>query len=451
MTFHISTDVELAYSLSDAVGAHYKEGVRCIQLLPKHALVMFRHVLEGLCDIAQEPAASDLQGCKDLYRRISELKDAGLITFANAHTLHKIRQVTNSAAHLQPASQNLSLPTAVSPPDCIDVLPEVARGVRTDLVSLFISLYDEKMETPLQHSVKFEELEDLQVGQDLYLASTTVEAKDKYKAGLICEALTERALSSVKTLIVPNDVDHQITFLKRQAALFFQASDQLESNDDARYRYALAVWEGLLDADRKAEAFEILREVADRGHGEACLYFGVALSTDLSKLDEAVAYWERAIQLGYPKAYFCIGQLYLADGAKGPDYENVLRNWNLGEEAGDADCIYGLGRLYFEDKFVAKDDGRADAYLTKAAKLGHRGAQVFKAMYLDGGLEELQRFMADFGKSLQARARKPKREPVISSKQPANGPCPCGSGQKYKKCCGSGKRPSVPSLPPFGG
>lgn len=450
MISQISTDVELAYSLSDAVGTNYKEGVRWIQRLPKYALVMFRHVLEALCDVADEPPARGLHESRDLYRRINELKDAGLITFASAHTLHKIRQVTNTAAHLQPDSQNASS-TAALPPDCIDVLPEVARGVRTDLVSLFKSFYDEKMKTPLPHNVKFEELEDLQVGQDLYLASTTLEAKDKYNAGQICDALAERALSSVKTFIVPHDVDHQITFLKRQSALFFQASDQLESNDDARYRYALAVWEGLLDADRKAEAVEILREVADRGHGEACLYFGVALSMDLAKVDDAVAYWERAIQLGYPRAYFCIGQLYLADGAKGPDYENVLRSWNLGEEAGDADCTYGLGRLYFEGKFVAKDEGRADAYLTKAAKLGHRGAQQFKAMYLDGGLQEIRRTFADFGKSLQAAARALKPKPTVSAKQPANEPCACGSGQKYKKCCGRGKRRPVPSLRPFGG
>ena len=112
MTSHISTDVELAYSLSDAVGTNYKEGVRCIQVLPKYALVMFRHVLEALCDVADEPRTRGLHESKDLYRRINELKDDGLITFASAHMLHKIRQVTNTAAHLQPGSQNASTSTA---------------------------------------------------------------------------------------------------------------------------------------------------------------------------------------------------------------------------------------------------------------------------------------------------------------------------------------------------
>jgi preprotein translocase subunit SecA len=29
------------------------------------------------------------------------------------------------------------------------------------------------------------------------------------------------------------------------------------------------------------------------------------------------------------------------------------------------------------------------------------------------------------------------RKPVVSSKVGRNDPCPCGSGKKYKKCCGA--------------
>ena len=33
-----------------------------------------------------------------------------------------------------------------------------------------------------------------------------------------------------------------------------------------------------------------------------------------------------------------------------------------------------------------------------------------------------------------------KVEPIRSDRQPArNDPCPCGSGKKYKRCCGAGK------------
>jgi SWIM/SEC-C metal-binding protein len=31
-------------------------------------------------------------------------------------------------------------------------------------------------------------------------------------------------------------------------------------------------------------------------------------------------------------------------------------------------------------------------------------------------------------------------QPLISMKVGRNDPCPCGSGKKYKKCCGAAKR-----------
>jgi uncharacterized protein YecA (UPF0149 family) len=34
----------------------------------------------------------------------------------------------------------------------------------------------------------------------------------------------------------------------------------------------------------------------------------------------------------------------------------------------------------------------------------------------------------------------PKVEPIQAAQEPGrNDPCPCGSGKKYKKCCGKGK------------
>ncbi|MBK1707338.1 SEC-C metal-binding domain-containing protein [Halochromatium glycolicum] len=32
--------------------------------------------------------------------------------------------------------------------------------------------------------------------------------------------------------------------------------------------------------------------------------------------------------------------------------------------------------------------------------------------------------------------------PITSTKVGRNDPCPCGSGKKYKKCCGSGALPA---------
>ncbi len=445
MNAKISTDVELARVISSAIGRDYEEGSRYIQTVPKHALVMFRHVLEALCDVIQERSTLEFCANATLFETINELKERSVITFRDADTMQKVRIGANSAAHRQLNKKQASERSDVG----LDVLPEIAKEARINLVSLLKSFYEEKSGKSLPHEIVYEEFDDLQLGHDLYLASTTSNAADKYKAGLICEALSERELASAETLVVSARVKHQFEFLRRQAALFFQVADQIEPNDDARYRYALAVWEGLLDADRKAEAFEALRLIADRGHAEACLYFGVALSIDESKVDQALTYWRHAVELGNAQAYFCIGQIYLDEGARGPAYAEVISNWSAGVELDDPDCLMGLGRLYFEGEHITQDREKADSYITRAASLGHRGAQGFKMMYLDGGLQELQRTMAEVGKNI-ARARAVKPKPVTSYKQPANGLCPCKSGKKYKKCCGAGQPRKLPSIPPFG-
>jgi uncharacterized protein YecA (UPF0149 family) len=36
---------------------------------------------------------------------------------------------------------------------------------------------------------------------------------------------------------------------------------------------------------------------------------------------------------------------------------------------------------------------------------------------------------------------RPQREPLRSTKIGGNAPCPCGSGKKFKTCCGSGTAP----------
>lgn len=46
----------------------------------------------------------------------------------------------------------------------------------------------------------------------------------------------------------------------------------------------------------------------------------------------------------------------------------------------------------------------------------------------------------------EANRPKPKAQPVTPRiNLPVNGPCPCGSGKKFKKCC---RRPPQPRLDP---
>jgi hypothetical protein len=66
------------------------------------------------------------------------------------------------------------------------------------------------------------------------------------------------------------------------------------------------------------------------------------------------------------------------------------------------------------------------------------------------GKKEKAKRLADFaqrGRSVdeikaeeELLKKTPKTEPIKADKAPdRNAPCPCGSGKKYKKCCGAGK------------
>lgn len=54
-------------------------------------------------------------------------------------------------------------------------------------------------------------------------------------------------------------------------------------------------------------------------------------------------------------------------------------------------------------------------------------------------LPEAMRDLAELGRALEEAARE-RRTPARSTKVGRNTPCPCGSGRKYKHCCGAASR-----------
>lgn len=62
------------------------------------------------------------------------------------------------------------------------------------------------------------------------------------------------------------------------------------------------------------------------------------------------------------------------------------------------------------------------------------GTVEFAAYYQGGQLHERSRFVKEEGKWFYLDGEI--LPPVASAKVGRNDPCPCGSGKKYKKCCG---------------
>lgn len=70
----------------------------------------------------------------------------------------------------------------------------------------------------------------------------------------------------------------------------------------------------------------------------------------------------------------------------------------------------------------------------KGAELDREGIVEFAAFYPGGQLHERSRFVKEDERWYYVDGDI--LPPIASEKLGRNDPCPCGSGKKYKKCCG---------------
>ena len=128
------------------------------------------------------------------------------------------------------------------------------------------------------------------------------------------------------------------------------------------------------------------------------------------------------------------------------DCKNVILSAFHGgtEELPSEEQIYLDARLYFNKKIEILDispacginEQKAKKLITELIKSDKKLMSKFKERY-----KEAKKLGAD---SLKAAGINPKKSPKPSSTQKPksiqkvgrNSPCPCGSGKKYKKCCG---------------
>jgi len=81
--------------------------------------------------------------------------------------------------------------------------------------------------------------------------------------------------------------------------------------------------------------------------------------------------------------------------------------------------------------------------MDKDPSIKERFIKVAKQMEADGVDMSSPSAMRKWAKANQKRIREEEFgpvKPVVKGKEPGrNDPCPCGSGKKYKKCCGANK------------
>lgn len=426
----INTDLELASLISKDIGASYKEAVEFTTALPSYSLIRYRDLLEGICDlIASESNLA--YGAISLYEKIDALGDGSVITFGFKDRCHRLRLLCNPGAHrrfsanepgkkddLQAEQEKLKKNAFQARDLSLWLLESIHRSLRG---------YKGAFEY-LRAEIQTQEWRDL-----LFDATVGGDAQTKFKAGLWCEAEAERRELEFNGIIAPTEFENDQNFLKRLAATFHLSSYKATRNVNAGFRYAQFVVQKKIDADKSDEARKIIEEAAKAGHGEACDYHASILYDDEKDYANAEKFWLLSAQRNVTRAFSCLYFYYTEGKARTPDAAKAVGFVEKGVEQGCRDCLYTLGRAYFEGEHVSKDLQKARELLAQASDLGHGIARGYLLLVVNGGADVIAEEFAKIGRMLQAMD-KPHQAVKSIALEPYS-LCSCGSGKKYKWCC----------------
>lgn len=135
----------------------------------------------------------------------------------------------------------------------------------------------------------------------------------------------------------------------------------------------------------------------------------------------------------------CCG-IYLEGKADAPTPEALMRSRYSAYVTGNNDHLLRTWHAETrpENLDVSADTGDwAGLEVLDSRQDGDAGIVEFRAFYRDGGrmavLHERSRFVREQGRWFYVDGDQVKEKPV---KVGRNDPCPCGSGKKFKRCCG---------------
>lgn len=256
---------------------------------------------------------------------------------------------------------------------------------------------------------------------------------------------------------------------------------------DALYQLGSFYLQGAID-DRHpyeknyAQAHECFMQAAENEHPGALnqlvqmYYEGLGVARD-----EAMAfhYAHKAAHAGYPSAQFRLAYFYQQGMGTEADEEAALHWYEKAAEGGDPDAQVVMFKYYSNGLQVKKNLPKALEWLQKAELRSHPGACYYLGLAYKRGIgiaknlpralelfkrciyydtdEQYAAAKVEFSEAVaelreQAVAEAVKNQQAMLAQQPLppalkpdffekkpgrNEPCPCGSGKKYKKCCGA--------------
>ncbi|MGE6660918.1 SEC-C metal-binding domain-containing protein [Pseudomonas sp. NPDC077408] len=447
------TDVELCINLVPEAGEHYRRALDVMFAYPDYAKTQFRIVVEHLTSMLAKRFQVEIDQAA-LYDAINELSASQVIDHSLRSDLHAIRKAGNAVVH---SGQQRGAPTAGSETSG----SSEARGsgdlqgaidARNTLVGIFESVF-----LLLNRGEKLPAISTVEVGdftsqQTLWKAVTTMDFEAKMAAGLILEAQSMSPINRKALIIGYSEEAHKNTTVRMAAELYWAAAeisaglDRFRfseihakggkeaclfklANTEALYRYAQLTFDKNEGEESHRLGVKALAIAATRGDPSACALYGDYLRQK-GQLEDALAMFEAAVSKGEITAYAGLAFLYLE--MESPFYSPEKAEQCLKDAiARDCHhCEYLLGRWLYEGKELEEDKERGLKLLEAAAESGHGVANNYINLCVEDRFAKM--LQQQFLNALPFLGTN-----TDAPKQGRNEPCSCGSGKKYKKCCGA--------------
>lgn len=447
------TDVELCIKLVPEAGEHYRRALDVMSAYPDYAKTQFRIVVEHLTSMLAKRFRVEVDQVA-LYDAINELFASQVIDHSLRSDLHAIRKAGNAVVHSvqQQGTSTAGIGTSGSKEASGSGDLQSAFDARKTLVRIFESVF-----LLLNRGEKLPAISTVEVGdftsqQTLWKAVTTMDFEAKMAAGLILEAQSMSPINRKALIIGYSEEAHKNTTVRMAAELYWAAAEisaRLNrmrfseiyakggkeaclfelANTEALYRYAKLTFDKNEGEESHRLGVKALAIAATRGYPSACALYGDHLRQK-GQFEDALAMFEAALSKGEITAYAGLAFLYLEK--ESPFYSPEKAEQCLTDAiARDCHhCEYLLGRWLYEGKELEEDKERGLKLLETAAESGHGVANNYINFCVEDRFAKL--LQQQFLNALPFLGTN-----TAAPKQGRNGPCSCGSGKKYKKCCGA--------------
>ena len=441
------TDIELSQKVSPTIAETYMSAINFIKILPDYALLLFRTVLEDLCDnVIAKNAGTPVRKLNTLDKTIDLLFNEQVIDENFKDVLHKIRKLGNRGVHrdYKVIKDNEKFIKSIK-----NHLSEDAIETRQLLVEAF------KLHQNMPSiDIAFSEIHEQEYKQTLFDAMISPSGQTKLRAGLLCELLAED--ESKKSLYTRQESLFHIQSLYQHALAFYNASFKISADVEQKrrkldprnkadiiledcnleplYRYSKILCQKSDGSEQEEVGLKYLKIASDRKHPAATAFYAEYLYKVKKDYGQAFEYLNKPYVQEDPLTHRILCYYYSDEMVNSINHELALGHIQIAIDLGCPDALFDLGKAYHVGSFVKQDDMLAEEFLQKAIKRGNFEAKKYYFFNFKQNRQALAELM-----SLKMKKIASALQSIHSNNTPKigrNDLCPCGSDKKYKKCCG---------------